>query len=218
MTRSPTFKTAALIWPIFWERALRAARESKNWKSTRTPAKESHSFDFFSHALASALAVAKPKRRLRIKTLPLAHLTAAVAAPDVAGHDAPDAGDRRRRVRRRRHLVDLFLARQQGADRRLELLARGRLLSHFVSFNRRFAVPLTIRHSVRAMMIAASTTTIRYGNPRQRAVEDLELVLEEPQGPEEQEEVTEADQEAPRAPQATKRPMSLIGWIVSSLM
>ena len=48
---------------------LRAERESSNWKSTRTPAKESHILDFFSHAFASALAVANPKSRLRIKTL-----------------------------------------------------------------------------------------------------------------------------------------------------
>jgi len=86
-----------------------------------------------------------------------------VAAPDVAGHDAPEAGDRRGRVLRRCQLLDVLFGGQQSANRRLELPSGRGLLSHFGSFSLRFAVPLTIRHSVNAMIIAAKTTTIRYG-------------------------------------------------------
>src|ERR1700722_18424928 len=218
MTRSPTFKTAALIWTIFWARAfarrgsrrtgrvrVRRPGTARSWTSSPTPWRARSPWRSRTGACGSRRA-------------PLAHLTAPVAPPHVTSHDAAEAGDRGRRVRRRGYLVNLFLARQQRPDRRLELLSGGRLLSHLEPFNRRFAVPLTIRHSVRPMTIAASTTTIKYGIHDSVPSRTLNCSWRNRRAPKSKKKKPKPTRRLPAAPQATNRPRSLIGLTVSSLM
>src|ERR1039458_9050583 len=147
MTRSPSFSSAALIWRPFWARVY-ARRESPGIGTVRSrPPRSTTSLT--SSPTPSSGRSRSPGERLSSgsRRAPLADLVTSEAAPDVARHDAPDAGDGGRRVLGRRQLVELFFARQQGADRGFELTSRGRLLSHFGSFKRRLAVvatPLTL--------------------------------------------------------------------------
>ena len=90
--------------------------------------------------------------------------------------------------------------------------ARRGLLPHdFFSLRRRGPAPATTRQTVSASTTMATPATMKYGNPRQRAAEHLELLLEEAQDRQQQQDDAEAHEDAAEGAEQREAAGSLEG-------